>query len=236
MKAHGTVLFGRTEIQFKLLFVNRKTMEIAVHPDQTVVVKAPSGTPYKKVENKVLKRAAWIVRQLNFFQQFEPRTPKRNYVGGETHFYLGKRYRLKIHDAVHNGVKLNRGFFNISVKSDRSPEHIKKLMDAWYVNQAEVKFRESIERCWIKFAHQGVVKPRLSIRRMKKRWGSLSKKGLLTLNTNLIRAPKACIDYVITHELCHTLHHDHGSDFYRLLERVMPDWEKRKAKLELAMV
>jgi hypothetical protein len=71
---------------------------------------------------------------------------------------------------------------------------------------------------------------------MKKRWGSLSHNGLLTLNTDLIRAPKACIDYVITHELCHLKHHNHGPNFYRLLEKMMPDWERRKTQLELSMV
>jgi hypothetical protein len=70
---------------------------------------------------------------------------------------------------------------------------------------------------------------------MRKRWGSLSKGGMLTLNTDLIRAPRECIDYVIIHELCHLKYHDHGSEYYRLLERVMPDWEKRKHKLELAL-
>ncbi len=64
----------------------------------------------------------------------------------------------------------------------------------------------------------------------------MSRSGTLTLNTDLIRAPKECIDYAITHELCHIQFHDHSSDFYRLLEKVMPDWQKRKHKLELALV
>jgi len=78
--------------------------------------------------------------------------------------------------------------------------------------------------------------PRLQVRRNEKRWGSLSRGGILTLNTDLIRAPRECIDYVITHELCHLKCHDHSPEFYRLLEKVMPDWEKRKHKLELALV
>lgn len=56
------------------------------------------------------------------------------------------------------------------------------------------------------------------------------------LNVDLIRAPKECIDYVITHELCHLKHHNHSPAFYKLLEQAMPDWKKRKHKLELAMV
>jgi predicted metal-dependent hydrolase len=104
--SYGAVLFGREAIRFKLFFVDRKTMEIAVHPDQMVIVKAPVGASYIAVEQKVRKRAGWIKRQLDFFRQFDPRTPRRNYVGGETHLYLGRRYRIKIHlgQSVEKGV------------------------------------------------------------------------------------------------------------------------------------
>ncbi len=65
--SHGKVLFGKETIRFKLFFVDRKTMEIAVHPDQTVIVKAPVGANDTAVEQKVRKRAGWIKRQLDFF-------------------------------------------------------------------------------------------------------------------------------------------------------------------------
>ena len=114
--------------------------------------------------------------------------------------------------------------------------HIKRLMDDWYAEKAAIKFRESFDHCWLRFQKVAKGRPRISVRQMKKRWGSLSHNGLLTLNTDLIRAPKACIDYVITHELCHLKHHNHGPNFYRLLEKMMPDWERRKSQLELSMV
>jgi predicted metal-dependent hydrolase len=235
--SYGTVLFGKQAIRFRLLFVDRKTMEIAVHPDKKVVVKAPMGTAYHIVKEKVLKRAGWIIRQLDFFRRFDPRTPKRHYLGGESHLYLGRRYRIKIlRNQERNEVKLVRGFFQISVTSDVSPALIKRLMDVWYAEKAAIKFQESFDHCWLRFQKVAKGRPRISIRQMKKRWGSLSHNGLLTLNTDLIRAPKACIDYVITHELCHLKHHNHGPNFYRLLEKMMPDWERRKTQLELSMV
>ena len=70
---------------------------------------------------------------------------------------------------------------------------------------------------------------------MKKRWGSFPKNGILTLNLELLKAPKECIEYVITHELCHSMHHNHSAEFYRLLEQVMPGWKKLKHKLELKL-
>jgi predicted metal-dependent hydrolase len=115
------------------------------------------------------------------------------------------------------------------------PQAVKKLLDSWYLERAKAQFRESMDRCWNKFSNAGSGKPRLTLKRMKKRWGSLSEKGTVILNTELIKAPKECIDYVLTHELCHIKYHDHSSDFYRLLESIIPDWEKIKHKLELGM-
>ncbi len=67
---------------------------------------------------------------------------------------------------------------------------------------------------------------------MKRRWGSLSRSGVITLNIMLVMAPMECIDYVVAHELCHLVHKNHGPQFYTLLDRIMSDWRQRKALLE----
>lgn len=234
--SQGIVTYGKETIGFTVYYVTRKTLEIAVHPDSAVVIKAPVGTRFEEIQLRVHKRAGWIKRQLDYFRQFEPRTPPRQYIGGETHLYLGKQYRLKISSGERDEVKLIRGYFQIQVKDNPSPEKVKSLLEAWYAEKAKARFMESFERCWPSFEKLSLTKPRLQIRRMKKRWGSLSKKGTLTLNVDLIRAPKECIDYVVAHELCHLKYHDHSPVFYRLLDTVMPDWKKRKHKLELALV
>ena len=69
---------------------------------------------------------------------------------------------------------------------------------------------------------------------MEKRWGSMTPAGRLTLNLDLIRMPTPAIDYVLAHELAHRIEHHHGAAFWRLLERVMPDWQERKSALERA--
>lgn len=231
-----SVDYGRKTIDFLLFYCDRKTMEIAVHPDNSVIVKAPVQSDITLIKKKVLKRARWILKQLNYFKQFDPKTPDRCYVSGETHLYLGKQYRLKLADGAENSVKLSRGFFHITCRSKPTPDNAKKLLDQWYLDKAKLQFAESLDCCWQKFNGLGVDQPKLSIKRMQKRWGSLSDKGTVTLNTQLIRAPKECIDYVVTHELCHLKYHDHGPDFYKLLDSVMPGWEKIKHKLELSLV
>lgn len=230
------ITYGKENIHFDVLFVSRKSMEIAVHPDSRVVVKAPRGTDLLNIKNRLMKRARWIKRQLAYFSQFDPRTPARRYVGGESHLYLGRQYRLKIGLGPMNGVKLVKGYFRVTVNGDVAPDRVKRLLDTWYAEKARVRFREVLERCLSEFERLGLAAPKLMIRRMKTRWGSLSANGTLTLNVELIQAPRECIEYVITHELCHLKHRHHDALFYRLLEHRMPDWERRKHKLELSLV
>ena len=236
MQSMDAIVYGGKEIVFHVQVSDRKTMEIAVHPDNSVVVKAPRGVPEDDIRGRVYRRARWIVKQISYFQQFHPRTPRRQYVSGETHLYLGRQYRLKAFSGNAQGVKFARGFLYVTCSGKPNPSRVRLLLNEWYLERARIKYSESLSRRFPDLQCMGYAQPTIHIRRMKTRWGSLSSKGTLTLNRDLIRAPRDCIDYVVTHELCHLKYKDHSSAFYRLLEQVMPDWERRKHMLELALV
>ena len=230
-----TISYGKTEIDYKLLMMQRKSLEIAVHPDKSIVVKAPLTARFEAIERKIKKRARWIKRQITYFNQFDPRTPDRKYVGGESHLYLGRKYRLKIEVSDQDKVLLKNGYVCIEATSSK-PDHIQQLMDAWYKKRAKMYLSKIFDTCWQDFKKNDLHKPHLRIQNLDKRWGSLSKKGQLALNVNLIQAPKECIEYVVIHELCHLIHHNHSAEFYTLLDRTLPDWMKRKHKLEMALI
>ncbi|MDR2848123.1 MAG: M48 family metallopeptidase, partial [Bacteroidales bacterium] len=97
------------------------------------------------------------------------------------------------------------------------------------------KFAEIAEPIIQCFKKYNVEPTSLYIQNMANRWGSCTPKGKIILNTELIKAPKPCIKYVITHELCHLLHRNHNSAFYQLLTTEMPDWERWKNKLDRLM-
>jgi len=236
MQNMGVIAYGGREIIYHVKVSDRKTMEIAVHPDSKVVVKVPKGTTEDDIRGRVYRRARWITRQIGYFQQFHPRTPRRHYVSGETHLYLGRQYRLKVSAGEEVGTKLTRGFIFCTCHGKPNPNKVQLLLDEWYLERARIKYSESLDRCFPDFQRMGYPQPAINIRRMKTRWGSLSSRGALTLNRELIRAPRDCIDYVVTHELCHLKYKDHSSGFYRLLEQVMPNWDRRKHRLELALV
>ena len=215
--------------------LKRKSLEIAVHPDKSVVVKAPLGSTLEIIEEKIRKRARWIKRQIAYFEQFDLRTPARRYVGGESHLYLGREYRLKTELSEQDNVLLKDEYFFIKTTSIQ-PDHIKALMDLWYRKNAEIYLPKIFNKCWDDFNKGSLSKPDLKLQKMDKRWGNMSGSGKLMLNIRLILVPGECIEYVVVHELCHLIHYNHGPAFYKLLNRKMPDWTKRKHKLEMALI
>ncbi|WP_298936878.1 SprT family zinc-dependent metalloprotease [uncultured Ruegeria sp.] len=225
--------YGETRIEFNLLRRERKTLSISVRPDLVVEVVAPIDASLERVFEKVRKRAPWIMRQLQFFGQFQPRTTERRYVSGETHLYLGRQYKLRVVPHVQQQVKLYRGILVVQSHKAQENSRTKLLLENWYKTRANLKFSERLELCRKRFPDPDEINPKsIVVRRLQQRWGSMTPTGKLILNRSLIKASVDALDYVITHELCHIRHPHHGSAFFDFLDRVMPDWEHRKLKLE----
>ena len=229
------VAYGTSEISFHLKRANRKTLGIEVHPDLSVWAVAPLHSSVHEIREKILKRGAWILKQQRYFDQFLPRTPERQYVSGETHLYLGRRYILKTQKSDAQSVKLLGGKLLVSTKNNSTSE-IKHELTQWYYDHGTRVFTEILEEQLKAFDKYKIDLPQLEIRRMKNRWGSCHSHGKIILNPEIIKAPKKCIEYVITHELCHLVIPNHSRAFYELQETVFPNWEKWKARLEEIMV
>lgn len=209
---------------------SRKTLGIEVHPDGSVLVRAPGDCLESVIGERMRRRASWISHQLANFERYQPRTPQQQYMSGESHRYLGRQYRLKVVSPSEAGVRLSRREIFVSVSGTATPERVKAQIDRWYLARARELFGEVVESSLVQFRR--IERPRLIIRTMQSRWGSLSPAGSMTLNVRLVQAPRACIEYVVTHELCHAVHRHHDSRFFELLEAVMPNWKRRKERLE----
>jgi predicted metal-dependent hydrolase len=231
-----SIQFGSKQIDFRLEYSERKSLGITITPNLDILVKAPIDASLEKIIEKVRKRAPWIIKQQDFFLTFQPKTPARKFISGETHLYLGRQYQLKIiNEAVkmkREIVKLKGQFIEIQTPDSNNTQ---KIVDSWYLEKAKIKFDEIAKPLFETFInrHQlSIIKYQLSIRHMPTRWGSCTSKGKIILNPELVKAPKGCIEYVIIHELCHLIHHDHTQKFIDLQTKEMPDWEKWKMKLE----
>ena len=225
--------WGEHEIKYDISYSNRKTIGIMVMPNKDVHVKAPEGSELTRIKERVRKRAGWILKQWRYFDSFGEPSPPKMYLSGESHSYLGRQYMLKVIDGDGNTVKYKGRYFEV-ICSDRA--NVAKLMKEWYKERAKVKFAEIAEPIISRFSKYGIEPTSLYIQDMSNRWGSCTAKGKIILNTELIKAPKPCIEYVITHELCHLIHHDHTKAFFELLEVEMPNWKRWKDKLERYMI
>jgi len=213
-------------------FRERKRLSISVHPDGVVTALAPAHRNIEDVKAHLRRRQSWITKQRRHFERYQPLPDEKRYVAGETHLYLGRQYRLRLYEAETTSVKLVGRFFHVSVPEKADTRSIASAMDRWYRLHAEPIFHDRLEHCLDAAASLRALPIQLRIRPMKCRWGSCSSAGTITLNTDLVKAPLHCIEYVIMHELCHLRVHNHGPAFYRLLGRVMPDWKQRKERLE----
>lgn len=224
------IQFGSEKIDYTISYSDRKTLGITITPEMEVKVKAPLHTSKGIIREKVKNKAPWILKQKSFFLSFHPKTPDRKYISGETHLYLGRQYRLMVNKSEYkNEVRYKGRNFEI-LTTDK--ENAKSLMKQWYRSRAKIKFPEIAEPIINRFKKYNVEPKNLYIQEMPTRWGSCTPKGKIILNPELIKAPKACIEYVIVHELCHLLHRDHTQKFLDLQSKEMPDWRRWKDKLE----
>lgn len=228
--------YGELDIPFQIETGARTRLSITVFPESRLRVLAPADVATERVLERVELRAKWIAKQWRFFREAAPPTPPRLYVSGETHWYLGRQYRLKIRESEKGeseSVKLAGRFFWIVARDKADAARIQKLLEKWYLTHAEAIFVQRLEKCLSQVRGLDLAAvPKLEIRRMAKRWGSCTREGKILLNLALIQTPPACIDYVLIHELCHLKVPHHSKEFYQLLGRCLPDWEKRKRRLE----
>lgn len=224
-----SIQFGSHKIDFALNYSGRKTLGITVTSEMKVIVKAPAGTPIEKVKDKVRHKAPWIIKQQSYFISFLPKMPPRRYIGGESHLYMGRQYKLKVTKGNKEEVLYKGRILEVRTKNK---SRVKELLTRWYRDRAKEKFSEIARPLVLRFKKYDVEPTGQYIQEMSKRWGSCTPQGKIILNTELIKAPKGCIEYVIIHELCHLVQNNHTQKFIDLQKKEMPDWEKWKNKLE----
>lgn len=210
---------------------DRKTLAISVHPDGSLELVAPQNATIREVLLKITKRRKWILTQRRKFRSMNATRTEPRFVTGATHRYLGRQYRLRISCGEQPVVTLRGAYFHITVKSD-DPAEVKILLNKWFRTKAADQFTRKLETWSPWCVKAGVPKPTLRLLKMPKRWGSASPDGRIALNPELIHMPSRCIDYVITHEICHLKHPNHGPQFHRMLTSLMPDWKKQKERIE----
>jgi len=214
----------------KIVRKDVKNITLKVRPNGEAILTTPKAASDEHIKFIIEKRAKWIAQKRAFFASFK--TPQKEYVSGDDFKYLGRSYRLKVVQSKEERVKLQRGYLELFVKDKSDIKRKRNLVYEWYNEKATLYFFNILQE-FNKIVKQDIKS--VKIRQMKTRWGSCNPyKSYINLNIELIKKPRACIEYVVFHELVHLLHPDHSKKFYDYLTLYMPDWQKRKEILERA--
>jgi len=202
-----------------------KSADIKIE-DCAVSVVVPRQLPIERIEQILKDKNRWIKEKLSLQQEALPVSSKE-YISGEAFPYLGRNYRLKVHHGAFEPMKLIRGRLVVSVAY---PAMARNALIRWYKNHAQLRLQEKVKR----YAKTMGIKPlEIGIKSFKSRWGSCSSTGHIDFNWKIIMAPHHIVDYVVVHELCHLKQHDHSPKFWKLVERVLPDYAESKEWLKV---
>lgn len=219
-----TFIINGRAINCEIKRSRRKTVALYVYPDKRIEIRTPLLYNINDVEPFLLKHSRWLFNRL----ETKSVNMQKSYAEGELHYFLGKRYPIKVNLSSRNSVVFQNDAIVICAKSQ---ELVESLLDRWYLEQARRVFQEIAMPLIKQMEKYNVAPSSFSIRKMKTRWGSCSRKGSISLNLHLIKLPEQCIREVILHELCHLVHFNHSKDFYALMTAEMPDWKIWKKEL-----
>lgn len=223
---------GPRRVRCVIRRTKRRTLELAVHPDGSVVVTAPENASDARIRALVAGRRRWLHAHLERFESLPAPPPPRRYQSGETHHYLGRQYRLRVRRGRADSVRLEGALLLVTTTAPSDRQRVRLLVEGWYLRRATAVLGARLAHCVAEWRAAQVSAPKMAVRRMARRWGSCSRAGRVTLNVDLVKVPTSCIDYVIVHELCHLRALNHGREFRTLLARRMPDWERLRERLD----
>jgi len=225
------ITFGKHKKEYTLIRKKRSTLGLTVKPDLSIVVSCPEHATDEKIEAFIQKKWRWIDEQIAFFKKYQKKIYKKEYVSGESFYYLGRQYQLVVRKAEEDRVVLSQGKLIVESSQNRTNTlHTKLLVEMWYKMRAKEVFKELFDELYTAFGYKKKVL--LRVAPMKRKWGSF-KGSTVTLNPLLIQASKEAINYVITHELCHVRYKNHDKKFWDFMDKMYPGWEKVKEKLEV---
>jgi len=206
----------------ELVRSRRKTIALIVHTDGRLVVRAPLRASQKLIDEFVASKSDWIEKTRQSQQARRETIPQHHFAEGELFWYLGQQYPLKIVKSQHMALQFQPGF-SLALKA---VPHGKAWFEGWYRAQARIYISQRVGF----FAQRYNLRyQKIRISSARTRWGSCSACGTLSFTWRLIMAPPEIIDYVILHELAHTVQHNHSPQFWALVESMLPDYAvKRK--------
>lgn len=233
-KQERQIRLGKRLVSYVLEYKKVKRVHLRIWPDGQMFVSAPIGVPVAEIEAFLLDYRSKIETVLDDCQKRRQRWEKNAAESRNFFWYLGTKMAILREPATSNkGAQVEAGNLILRLSDPQSEQEEKRILDTFVREACERLFSDVLRRQFPLFGRDGVLWPQIRLRFMKSRWGSCQpSKGIITMNKRLLGAPVECTEYVMMHELCHFLEPNHSPAFYRQMDERMPDWRRRKRRLE----
>ena len=199
--------------------------------DGLVEVRAPFKIEQKEIDSFVLQKMGWIKKKLSL-QKSIKKLIRKKFKNEENFQFLGKDLKLKITISENKKSYIDDKFIYLALNNNKEnfKEKIKEKLETLFRETAKDIFKNKTlnEAKKIKVTPKKII-----VRSYKRRWGSCSHKKDISYNWKLIMAPEKIIRYVVIHELCHLVHFNHSRDFWKSVEKIIPDYKSSKEWLKL---
>lgn len=224
-----TTIIDGSEIRYEFKRSYRRSVVAKIRRDGVIEVRAPLLYRESNMLVFLNQHKRWIFNHFDRLQNAD--NQQKKYISGEIHYYLGKQYTLQVVKSGKNSVFIEGNSLIINSKYPENPKYLEIQLNKWYRNQAKIVFSELLPPIIEKFRKYNVAPAKISIRDMRSRWGSCSRKGNISLNLQLIKLNENCIRQVMVHEMCHLVYFNHQAGFHALMDEMMPDWKLWKKEL-----
>ena len=189
--------YENKKLPVDIIYRNRKSVTIKVMPKDKIQIIAPNKVSKEVIEKILNKNTNWVLSKLNGFKDFDDSFMNRNYVDDEVYYYMGK------------------------------PHYLKESLKKWYKIQSEEVLMDRIDFLRKRSEDFRKIEPEIvKVKEQKKIWGSCNTKKTIYINSKISMLPVEAIDYIIVHEFCHILHMNHSKEFYKAVEKIIPNYKE----------
>ncbi|MRR20108.1 M48 family peptidase [bacterium] len=220
------------EVELDIVRSSRRTVALYVKPGGTLLVRAPWYVPVSVLMHFVRQKTVWIERQMKRLKDVKPAGETTLVSDGSVIPFMGSQVTVKVTAGNRTTAVLDENSLLLTIAGEITPGRITALTDAWYHREAKDYFTS--RTAGLAALHSALLPAPgpVNVRRMKRRWGTCHSSGAIWFNRELIKKNPELIDYVIVHELCHLVHHNHGREYYQLLGSIIPDFRELRKRLQ----
>lgn len=221
---------GHLGFDYTIRLSARKSAAIEVRAGK-VLVAAPLRASPTELQQWVTAKAGWIRDKLEQQSERHQQIPQRQFQDGEVWSWLDETLTLRLASGTRSGCQRRGAELWVSLSKrtltgGNTAAAVARNLQAWYQAHAQTllehKTAAVCQQLQIRYPQASCQ--RVQLRRTRSKWGHCTRQGVIQYNWLITQAPEWVVDYLVVHECCHLVHHNHSATFWGLVASLCPQY------------